>query len=86
MNDRKIKAELDDEAFKVADFIQELSKIQDQYFEALCKKAKDNNWMTGFKSEEDAEDWLFDYIFNGADVKSKQHEQTLSEYCRAEWL
>ena len=27
----KIKAELDDEAFKTGDFIQELGKIQDQY-------------------------------------------------------
>ena len=83
---KTVKAELDDEAFKVADFIQELSKIQDQYFEALWKKAKDNNWMTGFKSEEDAEGWLFDYIFNGADIGSKQHEQTLSEYCGVELL
>ena len=86
MNDKKIKPELDDEAFKVADFIQELSKIQDQYFEALCKKAKDNNWMTGFESDEHAKDLLFDYVFNGADICSRQHEQTLSEYCGAEWL
>ena len=85
MNDKKIKAELDDAAFKVADFVQELSKIQDQYFDALWEKVKDNNWMTGFESDEHAKDWLFDYVFNAADIGSKQHEQTLSEYCNAEW-
>ena len=41
----KINASLDDEAFKVGDFIQELGKIQDQYFDGLWEKVKENNWI-----------------------------------------
>lgn len=81
---KKISLELDVEAYKVANFIQELSKIQDQYFEALWEKAKGNNWMTGFESDRHAKDWLFDYLFNGTDLKSGVHNQTFSEYCASE--
>jgi hypothetical protein len=34
----KIKPELDDEAFKVGDFIQELGKIQEEYLDKLVAK------------------------------------------------
>jgi len=81
---KKISVELDSEAYKVADFIQELSKIQDKYFESLWKKAKKNKWIGGFKSDEIAKDWLFDYLFNGVDLKSGVHNQTFSEYCRSD--
>jgi len=40
MNDKKIKAELDDAAFKVADFVQELSKIQDNTSMLFGKKQR----------------------------------------------
>jgi len=46
----------DDNVFKVKDFINELSKVQDAYFENLCD---DLNLGEGsFK------DHLFDYIYN----------------------
>jgi hypothetical protein len=37
----KIKPELDDEAFKVGDFIQELGKIQEEYLDKLVAKDYD---------------------------------------------
>jgi len=85
MNNKKISAALDDEALKVGDFIQELGKIQDQYFDALHEKAKANNWMEGFESDEDAKDWLFDYVFNGWSKNDNGFEETFTEYCDAEW-
>jgi hypothetical protein len=73
-----IKAELDDEAFKVGDFIQELGKIQEQYFDALWAKVKENGWIEGM-DDEDARDWLFDYCFNGWDNDDKGFDLTFSE-------
>jgi len=82
---RKVAASLDDEAYKVGDFIQELGKIQDQYFEALWEKAKANDWMEGFENDEYAKDWLFDYVFNGWSKNDNGFEKSFSEYCDAEW-
>lgn len=45
----------DDRIFATKNFINELSKVQDRYFEKLCKKLD-------FPKE--TEDFLFDYIFN----------------------
>ena len=45
----------DDQIFKVKDFINELSKVQDRYFKKLCKK---------LNLPKETEDYLFDYIFN----------------------
>jgi len=73
-----IKAELDDEAFKVGDFIQELGKIQEQYFDALWEKVKENDLIEGM-DDEDARDWLFDYCFNGWDNDDKGFDLTFSE-------
>jgi hypothetical protein len=45
----------DDQIFKVKDFINELSKVQDRYFKKLCKK---------LNVPKETEDYLFDYIYN----------------------
>lgn len=45
----------DDQIFKVKDFINELSKVQDAYFSALTEH---------LEIPKEAEDYLFDYIFN----------------------
>ena len=45
----------DDQIFKVKDFINELSKVQDAYFSALTDH---------LKLDKQVEDYLFDYIFN----------------------
>ena len=83
---KRVAAELDDEAFRVGEFIQELAKIQDQYFDTLWEKVKDNKWVEGFKSDEQAKTWLFDYCFNGTAGGSNKIDQMFSEYCYAEWL
>ena len=73
-----INAELDDEAFKVGDFIQELGKIQEQYFDALWEKVKENDLIEGMDYE-NARDWLFDYCFNGWDNDNNGFDLTFSE-------
>ena len=77
--DREIAAELDDRAFEVAKFIQQLSKVQDDYFEELYDKAKEKGWLKDFGVDENgvelAKDCLFDYCFN------EKLNQSFSEYC-----
>ena len=77
---REIAAEFDDRAFEVAKFIQQLSKVQDDYFEELYDKAKEKGWLKDFGVDEIgvdlAKDWrLFDYCFN------EKLNQSFSEYC-----
>jgi bifunctional DNA-binding transcriptional regulator/antitoxin component of YhaV-PrlF toxin-antitoxin module len=62
-NKIKIKPELEDEAYDVAKFVQELGKVQDEYFDRLVKKAKEKNLIEGM-NDEDIRDWLFDFVFN----------------------
>ncbi len=50
-----MKPHPDDQIFKVKDFINELSKVQDAYFSALTDH---------LKLDKQVEDYLFDYIFN----------------------
>lgn len=59
----KIKAELEDEAYDVAKFVQELGKVQDEYLNRLVKKAKEKNLIEGM-NDEDIREWLFDFVFN----------------------
>ena len=55
----------DDQIFKVKDFINELSKVQDAYFSALTDH---------LKVSKEVEDYLFDYVYN-------EHDQvTFGEY------
>jgi hypothetical protein len=82
---KRVFAELDDEAFRVAEFIQELGKIQDQYFNTLWEKVKDKKWMRGFESDEEARDWLFDYCFNEKNDEGSI-DKSFSEYCDAKWM
>lgn len=77
----KINASLDDEAFKVGDFIQELGKIQQQYFDALWEKVKENGWIEGM-DEETARDWLFDYCFNGWGQTDDGFDEMFCEYIK----
>jgi hypothetical protein len=73
-----IKPELDDEAFKVGDFIQELGKIQEQYLDKLIAKAESEKWIEGL-SKVEIHDWLFDYCFNGWDKDGGGFDDTFSE-------
>ena len=75
----KIKAELDDKAYDVAKFVQELSKIQDQYFKALMAEVKAKNLVADVE-EDELRDWLFDYVFNGYNLETRDIEEMFSEY------
>ena len=75
----KIKAELDDKAYDVAKFVQELSKIQDQYFKALMAEVKEKNLVEDVE-EDELRDWLFDYVFNGYYLKTGDIVEMFSEY------
>jgi len=46
----------DDDIFKVKEFINELSKVQDSYFEGLCKRLALEDGAV--------KDHLFDYVYN----------------------
>ena len=74
INKKSIKPELDDEAWAVAKFIQELGKVQDEYFERLLWRATDEEWYDPSPEKEDFKafrEWLFDYVFNsGAEDSS----------------
>ena len=75
----KIKAELDDKAYDVAKFVQELSKVQDQYFKDLMATVKEKNLVEGVE-EDELRDWLFDYVFNGYNLETRDIEEMFSEY------
>lgn len=75
----KINAALDDKAFYIGDFIHELHKVQDQKFEELWAEVKAKGWIQDM-DEDDAKDWLFDYIYNGHDHKTGQYEHLFCEY------
>lgn len=53
-----MKCHPDDRIMATKDFINEMSKVQDRYFKKLCSKLCLPN---------EAEDYLFDYIFNESD-------------------
>ena len=55
----------DDQIFKVKDFINELSKVQDAYFSGLAEH---------LKVSKEVEDYLFDYVYN------ENKELTFGEY------
>lgn len=55
---------LDDEAWDVSKFVQELSKVQDQYVDRLTDKVLKNGWVKNM-SEADIKEWVFDYLYNG---------------------
>lgn len=74
----KIKPELNDEAFKTGDFIQELGKIQEEYLDKLVAKVMKEKWIEGMDDTE-IRDWLFDYCFNGWDINEAGFEDTFSE-------
>jgi hypothetical protein len=80
----KVNAELDDKAFAVGDFIQQLGEVQEQKFEALWKECKEKEWIKGM-DEEIARDWLFDYVFNGRRKDNLGFQETFSEYAGADW-
>jgi len=82
----KVNAELDDKAFAVGDFIQQLGEVQEQKFEALWKECKEKEWVKGMDVDEaTAKDWLFDYVFNGWGKDSLGFQETFSEYVGADW-
>jgi thiaminase len=64
-----IKASHEDTIYKVKEFIKELSRVGDEYLESLVEELD----LTS-KGEE----WLFDYIYNGADCYDG-----FEDYCNA---
>jgi hypothetical protein len=61
-----MKPHPDDNIFKVKDFINELSNVQDSYFESLCEELD--------IEEGNLKDHLFDYVYN------EQKMVTFGEY------
>jgi hypothetical protein len=61
-----MKPHPDDSIFKVKDFINELSRVQDSYFESLCFELE--------LGDGELKDHLFDYVYN------EQKMVTFGEY------
>lgn len=51
----KYKPHVDDLVYATKVFVNELSKVQNDYFDDLCEQ---------LELKEEGTDWLFDYIFN----------------------
>lgn len=64
---KKIKGETEDKIWKVREFVSELSKVQDKYYEDLVNELGEE--LDG------VEDFLFDYVYNNQD-----YEGTFEEY------
>ena len=66
------KPHIEDEIFRIKNFLSELTKVQTAYFEKL---AKDYNF------NEKGNDWLFDYIFNsGEDGEKMEFQEYLEQF------
>ena len=74
MSKIKIKAEWEDLIWKNKDFIQELGKVQDNYFKKLWKKLKKEGAPPAL------EDWLFDYIYNWTGKDDGDFEDGFEDY------
>jgi hypothetical protein len=61
-----MKPHPDDSIFKVKDFVNELSRVQDSYFESLCFELE--------LGEGELKDHLFDFVYN------EQKMVTFGEY------
>jgi|TARA_R110002126_G_scaffold17661_1_gene68518 hypothetical protein len=80
----KVRPELDDKAWAVGDFIQQLGEVQEQKFEALWEECREKEWIEQSEleivDEEAAKDWLFDYCFNGGEKDELGYKKCFSEY------
>ena len=77
---------IDDEIFRVREFMKELAEIQDNYYKGLEKKVvinpiysvtkvqKDLEEITGgsslIKNETDLKEWFWDYMYNEAETNN----------------
>ena len=59
-----VKGEHEDLIYKNHKFIGELQRVQDLYFDTLFEELKGDGFCEGFKDEEEAKNFLFDYVFN----------------------
>lgn len=62
------KPHVDDLVYATKVFVNELSKVQNQYFDDLCDQ---------LELTEEGTDWLFDYVFN------EPLEETFTEFLEA---
>lgn len=61
----KIKADHEDTIYHAQTFIQNLERVQQREFDELFEELKKDGFCDSWSSEEEANEWLFDYIFNG---------------------
>ncbi len=79
-----IKGEWEDTIYKVQTFTRELAKVQNSYFEGLFETLRKEGLCAIFNSDEEARDFLFDYIYNCDE--EIQFEEYLCKYERFEKL
>jgi hypothetical protein len=67
-NNLELKPHIDDETHRITDFIQELAKVQDQYYRNLRE-------TFGIVEGSRLDEWLFDYVYNYS-----ERAQTFTEW------
>lgn len=60
----KIEGNWEDKIYHTKQFINELEKVQGDYFESLFWELQREKFSNEFESEEDANESLWDYLFN----------------------
>lgn len=63
----KIEGTWEDKIYHTKQFITELERVQESYFENLFKELQKEKFSNEFESEEDANESLWDYLFNDYD-------------------
>lgn len=63
----KILASWEDDIYHTKQFINELDRVQELYFENLFKELQKEKFSNQFESEDDANESLWDYLFNDYD-------------------
>ena len=80
---KNISGKWEDSIFAVKNFIQELSKVQDERFDKIFQELQEEGFSDQFDSEDEAKDYLFDYIYN-EDDKTKDFYDYLTIYSKRE--
>tara|TARA_R110002153_G_scaffold45929_3_gene129360 strand:- start:7862 stop:8113 length:252 start_codon:yes stop_codon:yes gene_type:complete len=80
---KNISGKWEDSIFAAKNFIQELSKVQDERFDKIFQELQEEGFSDQFDSEDEAKDYLFDYIYN-EDDKTKDFYDYLTIYSKRE--
>ena len=93
---KKLSSHIDDEIFRVREFMHELMKVQDRYYKKLEKKflkdkiysldrvKKDLKQLTGhddlIKTKQELKEWFWDYMYNNRQEREEDQDDDFFGY------